>query len=59
MIYDEGRKCSLKGFSGIAELEKITEEEFEKIMNDFDPIEAPSGPYKIQPDKSGRKKEIY
>jgi len=54
VIYDEGRKCSLKGFSGIAGLEKITEEEFEKIMNDFDPIEAPSGPYKIQPDKSGR-----
>jgi len=54
VIFDEGRKCSIKGFAGIAGLEKITEEEVEKIMNDFDPIEAPPGPYRLQPDKKGR-----
>jgi len=54
VIYDEGRKCSMKGFAGISGLEKITEEEFEEIMNDFDPIEAPPGPYKVQPDKKGK-----
>jgi len=54
VIYEEGRKCSMKGFTGIAGLEKITEEQFDKIMNDFDPIEAPPGPYKVQPDKKGK-----
>ena len=54
VIYAEGRKCSMKGFTGIAGLEKISEEEFDKIMNDFDPIEAPPGPYKLQPDKKGK-----
>ena len=54
VIFEEGRKCSMKGFTGIAGLEKISEEEFDKIMNDFDPIEAPPGPYKLQPDKKGK-----
>jgi len=54
VIFAEGRKCSIKGFTGVAGLEKITNEEFEKMMNDFDPIEAPPGPYKVQPDKKGK-----
>ena len=54
MIFDEGRQCSMKGFTGIAGLEKITEKEFEEIMNDFEPIEAPPGPYKLQPEKKGK-----
>jgi len=54
VIFDEGRKCSMKGFTGIAGLEKITEKEFEEIMNDFEPIEAPPGPYKLQPEKKGK-----
>jgi len=54
VIFDEGRKCSMKGFAGISGLEKITKEEFDKIMNDFDPIEAPPGPYKLQPNKEGK-----
>ena len=58
VIFDEGRKCSMKGFAGISGLEKITKEEFEKIMNDFDPIEAPPGPYKLQPNKKGKKAHI-
>ena len=40
--------------TGITELEKITEEEKTAIDNDFDPIEAPPGPYKIQPEKPGK-----
>ena len=44
----------MKGFAGIGGLEKIDAEEFEKIMNDFDPIEAPPGPYKVQPEKKGK-----
>ena len=39
---------------GISVIEKITEEEKEAIMNNFDPIEAPPGPYKIQPDVQGK-----
>ena len=39
-----------KGMMGVAEYVKITEEELWEIENDFDPIEAPPGPFKIQPD---------
>ena len=38
---------------GLSELIKITEEEKIAIDNDFDPIEAPPGPYKVQPDVPG------
>ena len=53
IVYDEGRKCSMKGPAGVAGLAKITEDEVEEIMNDYDPIEAPPGPYTVQPDKPG------
>ena len=42
-----------KGVIGVSELVKITEEEKIAMDNDFDPIEAPPGPYKIQPDVQG------
>jgi len=54
IIYDEGRKCSMKGVAGVSSLQKITEEEMEEILNDCDPIEAPPGPYTVQPGKKGR-----
>ena len=54
IIYDEGRQVALKGMMGLADLKKITEEELEEILNDFDPIEAPPGDYKVQPEKAGR-----
>jgi len=54
IIYDEGRQVALKGMVGLADLKKITEEELEEILNDFDPIEAPPGDYKVQPEKAGR-----
>ena len=41
------------GTMGLSELIKITEEEKIAIDNDFDPIEAPPGPYKVQPDVPG------
>ena len=43
-----------QGNFGIASLEKITEEEKIAIENDYDPIEAPPGPFTIQPEKPGR-----
>ena len=51
-----------KGTMGLSELIKITEEEKIAIDNDFDPIEAPPGPYKVQPDVQGiqeRKEPLY
>ena len=54
IIFDEGRQVSIKGGAGLSGLKKITEEELEEILNDFDPIEAPPGSYTIQPDKPGK-----
>ena len=53
ILYDEGRQVAMKGTTGVATLIKITEEELEEILNDCDPIEAPPGEYKIQPEKAG------
>ena len=52
-ITEEGERAY---FSGVREyeIERITQKEIEDIENDFDPIEAPPGPYTIQPDKQGR-----
>ena len=44
----------MKGFTGVSGLEKISDQELENIMNDFDPIEAPPGPYKVQPNVKGK-----
>ena len=38
---------------GQSSLVKITDEELLQIENDFDPIEAPPGPFKIQPGNQG------
>merc|ERR1719320_2422299 len=54
VIFAKGARCYMKGFTGVSGLEKITDEELEEIMNDFDPIEAPPGPYKVQPGKKGK-----
>ena len=53
VLYDEGRQAAMKGLAGVSALRKIKEEELEEILNDFDPIEAPPGDYKIQPEKQG------
>ena len=53
MITDEGTRCTLKSISNYS-VEKITEKQLMEIENDFDPIEAPPGPYKLQPGKKGK-----
>ena len=52
-ITEEGERAY---FSGVREyeIERIAQKEIEDIENDFDPIEAPPGPYTIKPDKQGR-----
>ena len=44
---------TLSGAGGIATFDKITQEEFTALENDFDDIRAPPGPYKLQPRKQG------
>ena len=53
VVLDDGRRCVTKGAIGVSELIKITEEEKIELENNFDPIEAPPGPYKVQPDVQG------
>jgi len=53
VITDEGTRCTLKSISNYS-VEKITEKQLMEIENDFDPIEAPPGPYKLQPGKKGK-----
>ena len=54
-ITEEGGKGF---FSGVREYDivRATQREIEEIENDFDQIDAPPGPYTIQPHKQGRKK---
>ena len=53
MITEGGNKVFMKGFTHY-EVDKISDEEFEELMNDFEDIEAPPGPYKIQPENQGK-----
>jgi len=53
VIRDEGTKCFMKGLL-LYTTEKITEEEMIELENDYDPIEAPPGPYKLQPENKGK-----
>ena len=52
VIVDGGQKVFLKGMT-IYRIEKLTMEQFEEMKNDYDPIEAPPGPFKIQPENQG------
>lgn len=51
-ITEEGGKAYFSG-AWEYEIERITQKEIEDIENDFDQIDAPPGPYTIQPDKQG------
>ena len=53
VVTEGGDKVFMKGFTPY-EVNKISYEEFEELMNDFDDIEAPPGPYKIQPENQGK-----
>ena len=52
VITEDGKKVYIKGIMEYT-IEKITEEQLKTIQDDFDSIEAPPGPYKIQPEKKG------
>ena len=52
IIYNDGNNVCMKGFKSYP-VEKITEQELRDIQNDFDPIEAPPGPYRVQPEYQG------
>ena len=54
VILEDGTKLVLKGMSGIHTRIWISDEEAELIENDGDPIEAPTSPYKIEPERQGR-----
>jgi len=53
VISMDGSKCSVKTHMGISDMIKITNEEKRAMDNNFDPIESPPGPYKIQPEVDG------
>ena len=54
VISEDGLTITLKGMMGTATLTWITDEEAKALEEDGDPIEAPPGPYKIQPENQGR-----
>ena len=54
VIKDGGSRVYVKGMVEY-DLERITEEQLVELENDFDDIEAPPGPYKIQPENQGNK----
>ena len=54
VLFEGGTKYVFKSISGIRTRIWITEEEAELIANDGDPIEAPTNPYKLEPEKQGR-----
>merc|ERR1712123_388954 len=54
VISEDGLRITVKGMMGMTELEWITEEEAAALEADGDPIEAPPGDYKIQPEYQGK-----
>jgi len=54
VISEDGLTITMKGMMGICELEWITEEEAAALDAAGDPIEAPPGEYKIQPEYQGK-----
>ena len=53
VIVDGGNTVYLNGMVKYM-VEKITDEEFEAMEQDYDDIEAPPGPYVLQPENQGR-----
>ena len=54
VLSGDGLKITTKGVMGIAELEWVTEEEAARLEAEGDPIEAPPGEYKMQPEYQGK-----
>ena len=53
VIVEAGKRVYLDGMVPY-DVEKITDEEYKALENDFDDIEAPPCPYKLQPENQGR-----
>ena len=54
VVSADGMKITMKGNWGISCIEWITDEEAAALEGEGDPIEAPPGPYKIQPEIQGK-----
>merc|ERR1719309_127103 len=50
----DGKTIITKGVMGVGKMAWVTEEEIDEIENEGDPIDAPPGPYKIQPEYQGK-----
>lgn len=54
VLREDGKQIVIKSGNGNSVLDLMTEEEVESLEADGDPFEAPPGPYKVQPEKTGR-----
>jgi len=57
VVSSDGKSATIDGSTGVFMIEWVTEEEAETIVEEAkvgDPIEAPPGPYKIQPENQGK-----
>jgi len=54
VVSEDGKRILTKGITGINTLDWMTEEETQALKEDGDPIEAPPGPYKVQPEHLGK-----
>merc|ERR1712123_30325 len=54
VISEDGLRITVKGMMGMTELEWITEEEAAALEAKGEPIDAPPGDYKIQPEYQGK-----
>merc|ERR1711936_930336 len=54
VVSKDGLKINTKGIVGITSMEWVTKEQAAILEADGDPIDAPPGPYKIQPDILGK-----
>ena len=55
VISEDGTKATMKGMAGMQQYQWMTEEEVQKLdEEESDPIEAPPGEYKIQPENQGK-----
>ena len=54
VLSGDGLKITTKSLTGIADFQWVTEEEAARLEAEGDPIEAPPGEYKIQPEYQGK-----
>jgi len=54
VVLENGTKLVFKTSFAIHTLELITDEEVERLANEGDPIDAPTIPYKVEPQNQGR-----